>query len=75
MTRAEVAEVLAVAARIDPRFDFDRDTVEVWHGLLSDVPVEKAREAVKAHYRSSTHRLMPADIVRAAAPRSREQWL
>lgn len=74
MMRSQIAELLTVAATIDGR-DFDETTVDVWHKLLADVPAEKAAKALEEHYSSSSRRIMPADIKRAAAPRPREQWL
>ena len=72
--RSEVAELLTVAATIDGR-DFDASTVDVWHKLLADIDANRAAAALADHYRTSPRRVMPADIVRAAAPRSTEQWL
>lgn len=72
MTRDELATLMAAASTVDRFFPAaDDDVLDVWHGLLSDVPVEVAREAFRYHYRGTSETITPHDI--AAAWRSKRQ--
>src|SRR5688572_8592594 len=63
---------MAAASTVDRFFPAaDPDVLDVWHGLLADVPLEVAREAFRYHYRGSSETITPHDIV--AVWRSRRQ--
>ncbi|MHA3682809.1 hypothetical protein ACXR2W_00915 [Leucobacter sp. HY1908] len=81
------ANILLTRLRLlDPRFPVADDPVaqaEVWADVLHDVALEDALKAAVAHYRESSLRLMPADLV-ARCPavdvvdpvaRERAEWL
>lgn len=67
MTRSEAAQLLAVAASIDQRTIGDAD-VQAWQMVLADIPLADAIPALAAHYRATTRRVMPADIVQRVKP-------
>lgn len=75
MNLPETAELLDHAAAIDPRFVPTVEMARAWQPILANVDKTAALAAVDRHYAASTNRILPADIKRAAAPRSREQWL
>lgn len=63
MTRDELATLMAAASTVDRFFPAaDDDVLDVWHGLLADVPVQAAREAFRYHYRGSPETITPYDI-------------
>src|SRR5215472_3174449 len=61
MTKAEVARLLAVAAAFDQRTSGEEDDM-AWLAAVGDLNFGDAREAVIAHYRDSTERIMPGHI-------------
>jgi hypothetical protein len=61
MTPEEIIDLLTVAAAYDQRTTGPGD-VAAWHAVLGDVSFTRAREAVIAHYRENSRRVMPADI-------------
>jgi hypothetical protein len=63
MTRNEIIDVLSVAAAFDQRTGGETDII-AWSTALRDVEFPTARDAVIAHYREETRRVMPADIIR-----------
>ncbi|MET7795729.1 hypothetical protein [Streptomyces decoyicus] len=67
MTLAETAELLAIAAGLDQRTIGDAD-VQAWQMVLSDIPFPNAATALRDHYRQTTRRVMPADIVQRVKP-------
>lgn len=67
MTRSEAAQLLAIAAGIDQRTIGDAD-VQAWQMVLHDIPLDAATAALTAHYRATTRRVMPADIVQRVKP-------
>lgn len=62
MTRSEAARLLAIAAGVDQRTIGDAD-VQAWQMVLNDIPLDAAITALRDHYRQTTRRVMPADIV------------
>lgn len=63
MTRDELATLMAAASTVDRFFPgADADVLDVWHGLLADIPVEAAREAFRYHYRGTSETITPYDI-------------
>lgn len=67
MTLAETAELLSIAAGVDQRTIGDAD-VHAWQMVLSDIPFPNAATALRDHYRHTTRRVMPADIVQRVKP-------
>jgi hypothetical protein len=67
VTRSEAAQLLAIAAGIDQRTIGDAD-VQAWQMVLHDIPLEPAVAALRDHYRATTRRVMPADIVQRIKP-------
>ena len=67
MTRSEAARLLAIAAGIDQRTIGDAD-VQAWQMVLADITLADAVAALTAHYRATTRRVMPADIVQRVKP-------
>lgn len=63
MTNAEVTELLSTLQPYDQRSVGETDVI-AWHGALGDLRFEECRDAVLAHYRESTDRVMPAHIRR-----------
>lgn len=67
MTLSETAQLLSIAAGIDQRTIGDAD-VQAWQMVLSDIPFPNAATALRDHYRHTTRRVMPADIVQRVKP-------
>jgi hypothetical protein len=67
MTLAETADLLSLAAAIDSRTIGEAD-VRAWQMTLDDIPFTDAVNALRSHYRESTKRVMPADIVQRVKP-------
>lgn len=63
MNREEAAKLLGVVALGDNR-QISRELAIYWHGLLSDIRIEDALEAVAEHRRESAEWLQPAHIRR-----------
>lgn len=65
MNRTEAAMLLTIASSYDDRRAevTDEDAV-AWAAALPEVDFEQARGALVLHYRESTMRVMPADILR-----------
>lgn len=64
MTREEVSKLLAGAATVDQMAPQPHPLVlDVWHGLLADVPFRAAEQAFTEWYRSNTATIQPAWIV------------
>ena len=62
MTPAEAAALLAVAAAFDNRKP-DAAAAKAWSVALDGYRFEDCRDAVVAHYRSSSEWIMPAHVV------------
>lgn len=62
MNREEAAQLLGLIALGDNR-QISHETVAYWHGLLPDIRLEDATQAVAIHRRESTAYLQPAHIV------------
>lgn len=74
MTLSETADFLSIAAGIDQRTIGESD-VRAWQLMLHDIPASDAVAALRTHYRESTRRVLPADIVsRAKPPASYESY-
>lgn len=58
----ETAAVLAMISALDGRKAFGEIDAQAWHAVVGDLRFEDCREAVIAHYRDSSHTLMPADL-------------
>lgn len=65
MNRSDVVDVLAKASAFDQRTVGDADVL-AWYEVLAEVPRDDALQAVTEHYRASTTRLWPADVLRIA---------
>jgi hypothetical protein len=63
VTPAEVAQVLAKCSAYDLR-TVGRADVAAWSEILGVVDLADALEAVTRHYRESSDRAMPADVLR-----------
>lgn len=61
MNPAEAQVLLSMAAAYDNRKP-DADVAKAWAAALSDLRFEDCRDALIAHYRTSTEWLMPAAI-------------
>ena len=61
MTPAEVGVLLARVALFDARTVGDAD-IAAWCGVIGDLDLVDAIEAVSWHYGESTNRIMPADV-------------
>ncbi len=61
MTGEEVWDLLAVIAVHDLRHVGQTDH-DVWTAHVGDLPFTECRDAVIAHYRDSSDRIMPADV-------------
>jgi len=57
--------ILAFISLIDNRAVSD-EGILAWHELLKDVEFEHAKEAVTAHFRTSTEYIRPAHIIQGA---------
>lgn len=76
MTRDELKKLMAAASAVDPFFPAsDKDVLDVWHGLLGDVPYETALAAFRAHYRTTKETITPADISFVWREKRRHQQL
>ena len=73
MTLADTADLRSIAAAIDKRTLGESD-VRAWQMVLDDIPVDAARDALRAHYRETTKFVMPADIVRRATPKTSYEY-
>lgn len=69
MKREEFANLIKAmkAVYADPTFIPDGYAMDVWYGLLQDLPYEVASAAVQKHMATSTKVPKPADIREAAA--------
>ncbi len=73
MNDRELAELLTRTQAIDPRIgELDRVALESWRDLIGDLDFGDALGAVRAHYRDTASRIMPADIRMRAGRTSRE---
>lgn len=72
MTPADTARVLAKAAAFDQR-TIGRTDVAAWHEALADIAADDALDAVTAHYRATSNRLMPSDVRRIAVAKRNER--
>lgn len=61
MTRDQIIDLLSVAAAFDQRTVGEAD-VAAWSATLTGLDFTRAREAIIAHYREHSKRVMPADI-------------
>lgn len=61
LTRNEVIDLLSVAAAFDQRTVGEAD-ITAWGTALHGTRFAAARDAIIAHYREQTRRVMPADI-------------
>lgn len=61
VNKSEVVLLLTFAATFDHRKTGEAD-VEAWHLALDDLPFDDAKQAIVAHYREQTDRLMPAHV-------------
>lgn len=61
MTKAEIAELLTLAAAFDQRTIGESD-VEAWHEVLGDICFADARDLLVAHYKARAERVMPAHL-------------
>jgi hypothetical protein len=64
MTPAEAQALLTVAAAFDNRKP-DPDAAQAWALQLDGLPFADCRDAVMAHYRTSSDWLMPKDVISA----------
>ena len=62
MTPTEAAALLAIAAAFDNRKP-DADAAQAWALALDGLRFEDCREAIVAHYRSSSEWLMPSKVI------------
>jgi hypothetical protein len=67
MTLAETADLLSIDAGITQRTIGESD-VRAWQMVLHDIDLPAAVTALRDHYRETTKRLMPADIVQRVRP-------
>lgn len=84
MDAREANVFLAKVRLLDPRWPVSDDPVaqaDVWAETLHDVRLRDAIEAAVDHYRGSTMRLMPANVVSRCAAfdpevaRARAEWM
>jgi hypothetical protein len=61
--KSEVAKLLVFVQSADRRSAPDDLWVEVWHEFLAEVDYEAGMSAVRAHYRSASRPISPADIL------------
>lgn len=75
MNREEIALLLARIAQFDGR-RVEAATIEAWHGLFAPTGIgyPAAVAATEAYYRTETHRIMPGEIIRRAAPFYGTAW-
>jgi hypothetical protein len=62
MTPAEAQNLLSVAAAFDNRKPSEEAAI-AWSHALADLPYGDCRDAVVAHYRTSSEWLMPAKVI------------
>lgn len=67
MTPDRIPELIARIALADPRVQREDEVeqtaqIDMWAGILADVPYDFALQAAHAHYSKSTWPIMPADI-------------
>lgn len=67
MHPAQIPELIARIALADPRVRREDPVeqtaqIDMWAGILADVPYEYALQAAHAHYAKSTWPILPADI-------------
>ena len=72
MNNAEVSKLLTIDSLVTNRA-ISPELVQVWQGLLDDVPYQDAVDALKEHYRTSTKWLMPANIRDLCTTAARER--
>lgn len=63
MQRSETAQLLGLMSTFDSRTTGEAD-VAAWADLMAATALQDAVEAVKTHYRQSTNRIMPADVLK-----------
>lgn len=63
MTSEEIVQLLAFACTYDSRVTTGRPETLAWYAALGRFSAKQATEAVIAHYKVSTERIMPAHIV------------
>lgn len=63
MTRSEMAMLSAIVHSLQGG-ESTRLEVEAWYEVIGDLDYEDAAEAVKAHFRAESRRIMPADVRR-----------
>lgn len=74
MTREEVAQLLAAASTVDPRMSQPGELVlRMWTGMLENIPMQAAEQALWHHYRHSRETIRPADIVEWHRERRRHE--
>lgn len=61
MDKSDVVLLLAFAGTYDYRKVGDAD-IEAWYLAVGDLDIDDAKDAVVAHYRNTTDRLMPAHL-------------
>jgi hypothetical protein len=61
MKRDQIIDLLSVAAAYDQRTVGNAD-IAAWTLALGELDFDRARDAVVAHYREQTRRIMPADV-------------
>ena len=61
MNKPEAANLLAVMQTYDQRTVGETDVI-AWHSALGDLTFPECRDAVIAHYRQQTDRIMPAQV-------------
>lgn len=65
MTPQEVAQLLTIDANITGR-PIDQGTVNVWHGILVNIPADLALRALQDHYAETDKWVMPANLLTRA---------
>jgi|GEM_PF-5546968 len=61
MDKLELSKLLATASIIDHR-NVEPETIEMWHKIISDLPLDFTMDAVVAHFQQSRDYLKPVDI-------------
>lgn len=72
MTPAEVSKVLTKCAAYDQR-TIGQGDVLAWHEILYTAELADALDAVRRHYRASSNRAMPADILNHSRDAKRDR--
>lgn len=62
MNRNDVRDLLGLASAFDGR-NISDEAVEAWHEILRPFHLDQAVQAMKNHFATSDHRLMPVHIV------------